>query len=114
MSDAFEMDLAEARTAAEKNLPEISAFLADQARTLQTVETISYEPPPSFTIVDYMGSTPYQYTADDQVVGDLRAKFEEYLGDLTGYMSRAASVTALTGLALRQIVDLYARADGQG
>jgi hypothetical protein len=111
--DGFQIDLQEARTAAEHDFPDLATHLGDQAQTLLTVGTLSYAPPPSFDVGDYAGAAPYEYQADEQTFSTLRTAFDEYLSELTSYMSEASSVVDQTGEALRKIIQLYARADGQ-
>lgn len=112
--DGFQIDLQEAKTAAEHDFPDLAAFLNDQAQTLMTVETVEYAAPPDFQLPDYMNITPVEYQADQDALGKVKSNFDLCLGTLTTYMSKASSVVDETGQALRKIVDLYTRADGQG
>ena len=112
--DGFQIDLQEARTAAEHDFPDLAAHLNNQAQTLLTVDTVKYGASPDFQLPDYMNVTPMEYHADEGALGKVKANFEVCLDNLTMHMSRASSVIDQTGQALRKIVDLYARADGQG
>ena len=112
--DGFQIALQEARTAAERDFPDLAAHLHDQAQTLLTVDAIAYAPPPNFELPGYMDATPFEYQADQDALAKVNGAFEVCLSHLTTYMTRASSVVDETGLALRKIVDLYSRADGQG